>query len=715
MKCIINLLLLIPILSFSQEYVISGQVANKSKTPVRNANIFIEGTYDGASTDSLGNYQFTTSAKGNNTIKVSAIGYISQTINKPLNKNTTLNFVLENDLKIIDEVIIQAGHFRSGNLSQSVMSPLDIVTTAGSNGNIVAALEKLPGTQIAQENGRLMVRGGTPNETQTYINGIRVAQPYTNTSNGVPVRGRFSPYLFKGINFSTGGYSAEYGNALSSILNLNTDLNLDQSKTDISISNVALGLSNAKIWENTSLSFNTGYTNLKPYSEVLHQNITWTKPYEQFSSETILKNKGKKHFFNLYAAYAFEKMGIKDYAINFDQEVFSQIQSNNTYINSTYIQYLSQNWKLESGASLGLANKNTTYHEYTIPNHEYHIHLKSKATKKLSTHLQYTLGTEYFFDKFNENLSAPNSSTLTYGYEQKNAAIFATTNIKTWKKLYLEAGLRYSTDFIKNTTLDPRTGLTFQLNNKNQVSFAYGIFHQSATEEISKFKNTLDWSQAIHYILNYNYAVQGKQLRVELFQKDYHNLIQFNSTTPNNNSIYLTNGYGKVKGIDIFWKDQKTIQNLQYWISYSFTDAKKLEHNYPISVQPNYVAKHYLSVVGKYWISQWRSQIGFTNSFSSGRPYNNPNETAFMASKTKNSNELSINWSYLITQQKILHLSLTNVLGQSPIYGYKYSQTTNPQGLYNSQTIGPTSKRFLFVGFFWTISKNKKENNLENL
>jgi hypothetical protein len=58
------------------------------------------------------------------------------------------------------------------------------------------------------------VRGGEANETQTFVDGIRVAQPYNATIGNVPTRGRFS-FLFSGIAFSTGGYSAEYGEALS--------------------------------------------------------------------------------------------------------------------------------------------------------------------------------------------------------------------------------------------------------------------------------------------------------------------------------------------------------------------------------------------------------------------------------------------------------------------------------------------------------------------
>jgi hypothetical protein len=127
------------------------------------------------------------------------------------------------------------------------------------------------------------------------------------------------------------------------------------------------------------------------------------------------------------------------------------------------------------------------------------------------------------------------------------------------------------------------------------------------------------------------------------------------------------------------------------------------------------VANHTLSVVGKYWIQDWRSQIGATYSFSSGRPYNNPNELQFMNGKTKTYNDLSVNWAYLISPQKILFFSVSNILGIKNVYGYNYKNTPNINGIFESKAITPTADRFFFVGFFWTISKDKKTNQLENL
>ena len=90
----------------------------------------------------------------------------------------------------------------------TVLKPLDIVTTAGAQGDIVGALKTLPGAQQIGESEGLFVRGGDGSETKTIIDGMMVNKPFFSSAPDIASRGRFSPFLFKGTIFSTGGYSA---------------------------------------------------------------------------------------------------------------------------------------------------------------------------------------------------------------------------------------------------------------------------------------------------------------------------------------------------------------------------------------------------------------------------------------------------------------------------------------------------------------------------
>ncbi len=203
--------------------------------------------------------------------------------------------------------------------------------------------------------------------------------------------------------------------------------------------------------------------------------------------------------------------------------------------------------------------------------------------------------------------------------------------------------------------------------------------------------------------------------RAEAYYKKYSDLVKFDTNVSQFDSQFTNAGSGYAKGFEMLWRDNSTIKNLEYWVSYSYIDTQRDYKNYPTTVTPNFVANHSLSVVSKWWINKLKSQLSVTNSFSSGRPYNNPNEATFMASKTKSYNNLSLGWAYLLSQQKILYVSVSNVLATQNVFGYEYANAVNTNGIYERREIRPTADQFFFVGFFWTISDNKKDNQLNNL
>ncbi|MGB8705778.1 MAG: TonB-dependent receptor, partial [Gillisia sp.] len=164
-----------------------------------------------------------------------------------------------------------------------------------------------------------------------------------------------------------------------------------------------------------------------------------------------------------------------------------------------------------------------------------------------------------------------------------------------------------------------------------------------------------------------------------------------------------------------FWRDGSSFKNLEYWFSYSYINSQRKYKNFPVEATPGFIANHTASLVTKYWISNWRSQLGFSDTFTSGRPYNDPNSVQFMAEKTKCYNNLSFNWAYLLSDQKILYFSVSNVLGTKNVFNYEYSSVADANGNYNRRAVRPTADRFFFVGFFWTISDDKKSNQLKNL
>ncbi|WP_304198186.1 TonB-dependent receptor [Flavobacterium alvei] len=699
------------IISFSQT-TISGKIVGEKNKPVPNANIYIDGTYDGATSDDKGDFSFITTAVGNQNLVISALSFETQSLPIVVEnfKNQTLQ--LKPSSTQLNEVLITAGTMESGGKSRvSVLKPLDILTTAGNPGDIVSAFKTLPGTQVVGESGKLFVRGGEANETQTFIDGIRVAQPYIQTANNVPTRSTFSAMLFKGTTFSTGGYSAEYGEALSSVLLMNTIDEPDLEKTDVGVMSVGASLGNTQKWKNNSLSVNASYINLQPYQTLLPDNIEWIKPYESFGGETVFRQKLERGLLKFYASYTAANFDLKQDYVNYPDKLRTQNKNNNLYTNLSYKGVFGDNWSVFTGLSFAKSRNSGIFDVYNYDASENASHLKLKLTKPISDKIKTSFGADYFYTNFSELVT-----NFKSGYNSNILAAYSETDFFIASNLVAKVGFRFSKNYLLDeNSIAPRLALAYKVAKNQQFSMAYGTFEQAPKNDYLKYSTNLQAEKAQHYILNYEFNKDKQVFKAEIYYKSYDNLVKYDTKSPVYSSNFNNNGTGYAKGLELYWRDNKNIKNLEYWISYSYIDTERNYANFPNQATPSFVADHTASLVTKYWIQDWRSQIGATYTFSSGRPYNNPNETVFMDGKTKTYNNLSVNWAYLISPQKILFFSVTNVAGIKNVYGYNYTNTPNSAGIYESQAVVPTADRFFFVGFFWTISKDKKTNQLENL
>lgn len=719
MKFFVLALFLAIIWTSSAQQTISGNVVDTSGNPIVGANVYLEGTYDGSSTDETGNFNFQTTETGTQTLVISMMAY------EPHYEIAEVSYLKNLKIKLIEAVnqlggvTLSAGTFEAGDNSKiSVLKPLDIVTTAGAAGDFVAALQTLPGTTTVNEDGRLFVRGGSAEETQVFIDGLRVFQPFNVTTNNVPTRGRFSPFLFKGITFSTGGYSAEYGQALSSVLLLNTTDVPDEEKTDISVMSVGGGIGHTEIWDNTSLSVNASYINLSPYEALIPstQGMEWNDPYESISGESVFRIKGERSMFKFYTGFNRATLDIAQEDINFEDLVRFRLKNRNLYFNTSYKHFFENNWSIFSGVSMANDVNEIAIMEDAVDTEEINSHIKIAAKKGFSNRFELNTGVELFTTNYDETYQDSDGFTFDGGYDDVLVAGFLEGDIFFSQKFALKLGARAEhSNVLDQFSISPRLSLAYKSSKNGQFSLAYGDFYQKPLTESIKFDQSLDLEKTSHYILNYQYLDNGKTFRAEAYYKDYDDLVKFDTQLPEFNSEYSNLGKGYATGIDVFWRDNKSISNLDYWASYSYLNTKRDYRNFTEAATPNFAPQHNFSLVTKYWVEKLRSQVGVSYSFSSGRPYNNPNTSDFMGEKTKSYNNLSFNWAYLIDQQKILYFSVSNVLSFNNVSNYQYANVPDNTGFYDRRAITPPADSFFFVGFFWTISTNKTSNQLDNL
>lgn len=113
---------------------------------------------------------------------------------KSVTDTVRLNFNI--DSVALEEVVVKGARTPAANSRWSDMHPVELVTVGGANGDLYKALQTLPGTQVQGETGELLVRGGGSYETQTFIDGMHVLNPYTSNGINTPARSRYSTFMF---------------------------------------------------------------------------------------------------------------------------------------------------------------------------------------------------------------------------------------------------------------------------------------------------------------------------------------------------------------------------------------------------------------------------------------------------------------------------------------------------------------------------------------
>lgn len=693
----------------AQTITISGTVVNERNKPIENVNVYLEESFDGALSDAKGYFTFTVNdTVVKDVLKLMHPQYGNMDVYIDTKENYTNSFVMSGQDDLLGEIVVIAKSKNKRERAESIgLNAMDVVSTAGSPGNIIGVLSTMPGAQTNGEDGRLLIRGGKADESGIYVNGIKVFQPYTASVGNVPVRSKFNPFLFKGMSFSAGGYSAEFGDALSGVLQLDTSDDIDPSRKDISISTVGVSFGQTHQWGKNSLSYSLNYLNLGAYTALVKQRYNSKKPFNTASAEVVYKREVKEGGYKLYTAVDFT-------SIKYEQEIHPSnrvdtlaFKSNNVYMNSLYFKKLSPYMRLDVGTGLGYSDYKGDSNEKHIGRKNWDLNQKVKLSYQWNSKWQSFIGADVQVAQLDLTRSIGKYSTNNET-DATRFALFFENNWNIGSGLSLRAGVRVNKySAISDWTIEPRTMFTYQMDTKQQVSLSYGVFNQALNLEQAISLKQEDWMQADHYIFNYTYEFKKRMLRAEVFYKDYSKLLLTPMGKP---SEYSQLGEGYAKGFDVFWKDSNTFKNFNYWITYTYIDSKRKEMYWDEWVQPSYVAKHNFSVVTKYWIEHWKSQVSMTYNFTTPRHFYNNDTTDKAVYKSSQIHNVSMSWAYLLSAQKILYASVDNLLGRNPVYAYQFTQQGG-----QPDVINPTAKRFVYIGFMWTISSNKKSNQLDNL
>ena len=702
---------------------LAGRVSYNQIRPLVGVNVWIEGSYEGTTTDAEGQFSFDTELTGSQRVIAKLSGFTDVAVSVVILTNATqeVNLTFTEKAYQLEGVTIKSRVFETSDVNKvTTLDPVEIQTTS-TNANIVSALKTLPGAQQIGESGDLFVRGGTGNETRTFIDGMWVSSFNQSSLPGIASRSRFSPNLFKGTYFTTGGYSALYGQALSSTLILETEDVPERSTLDLTLSPFWGGADWQKVSAShrSAVGVNVNYNNFKPIFSLQKSTVDFTKAPEMADISLTYRHKlGDKGTLKFFTLLGGSDTGIQKNDLDYDNvQDRIRLKNGNLFSLLTYRQKFGSTWRLDMGLSASLNQDRIAINAFGADQKMVFDSTNQQRTSVMQGRAVLSryvfgksklyIGSEY--QRLDYQLTDRKFRRLTDNY----TAVFTELETYLTRQLSLRSGLRYEyASVLDRANLAPRLSLGYSFENNGLLSASYGIFYQKPENSYLLLNPTLRYYQATHYMIGYQKMDNYYQFRAELYYKKYTDLLKINSANTDNLS---SAGYGYATGLDVFWRDKKTFtkQQLQYWISYSHIDTKRNYLDYPFAVQPGFAANHTVSLTLKKFLPKLNTFAGATYTYASGRPYRNPAQPAagFMQDRTIDYNNLGLTVAYL--PKKLLStvvVTVSNVMGNQQIFGYNYSNTV----LTRREAITPVNNPFVFIGFFKNIGIDRTDRIIDS-
>lgn len=703
-------------LAANAQMVIKGKVSEHNGKPVAFATVYIKNTITGALTDTLGRYSIKYNKNEAITLVATAMGFdtTEYKLMPDSSRNYLVNLILKTNGNNLNEVVITPGAIEANNDRKvAVLNMMDVYTTASAEGDVVGAIETLPGTEKVANQTGLFVRGGDASESEAIVDGLVVQDPFFSAVPGVSQRSRFGPYEFKGISFSSGGYSARYGQALSGILDLQTNDLPEQTTISANLNMAGAALAGAKLWSHSSFEGSVNYTNTQPFYGLMKTNLNFFQPPVGVggSARYVWTNK-KGDILKVSAQYNQYKSGTD--VVNPNQpDTNVAFNLKNYYATGSiyYRHFFNDKTKLTVATSYTQNGDTVNWAGQNFDKQDYREQGRVEVAREFSDNLYGYVGTDIqsysekqFYDTANQK------------FTEMITAAYAEAEWKPAKWFGIKPGVRYEySQLLGLSDMAPRVAAAIRLNKYGQISAAYGMFYQDPNNKYLLFGDTkTKFEEATHYIVNYQYMENDRTFRVESYYKSYSDLIHElteGTYDPNPYRPFFwpvdNSGHGYAQGVDVFWRDKKSIKNFDYWISYSYIDSKRLYANYPTEAMPDFVSNHNLNIVTKYFIEKPGINISLTYNYASGRPYYNPNNPVFLGDRSPAYQDLAVSLSYLFRVKKlfgVFYVGVDNVTNNKNVLGYSYSDNGNVR-----YPIVPALYRSFFAGVFISITPFKKD------
>ena len=630
-------------------------VSAQNQLPLSGANIIIKGTDLGTVSDENGEFIINNVLQGYYSVSASYIGYEKEMIADIWVRPKAydyLNIILEPALINLKGVTVKESYFKKSILNeyQSTSFRNDEIRRApGSGQEISRILNSLPSVASVGENRQdMMVRGGGPTENGFIIDNIPIPsishfnQP-DGRSNG-PV-GLINTEMVENIEFYSNGFSAKFGNKLSSF----GDINYREGNKESLELTLGLGMGGLGGFLEGPLSQNISYiaSYRRSYLNLLADaiNAGGMPSYDDFQGKITYRP-------NIYNTYTFLTInGRSTYdrsledALDIGDGSYGKVgnKQNTIGFNHKHI----WNEKSFSNSSIGLSkekanisfndtfSKGPVFNSFNLQNT---FSLRQLNQIKQNSKYIFEFGVEYYlrkteYDFFLNNIENKKNVSVS------NISTFVTLKQVLFDRVVLSSGIRLDyNNYEKINLLSPRINIDYAMKNgKNNFIYNIGQYYQNPPEiyisiDENNLKSVSCWQHSLS--LERMLSVTTK-LTVSVYQKEYKKAPMFTDVDNKEPQSFLldqltmhsgiiSNGQAESEGIEILI-EKKRAENFYGLIGGSLFNSTFFDSNGE-KRNRNHNYKSIFNIIGGYRPSDSNWEISFRWSYFGGKPYTRINE-----------------------------------------------------------------------------------------
>ena len=673
--------------SFAQvKTSIKGNVVDERGAPIFAASIYLNNS-QGTVSEEDGTFQITNVVPGSYNLTASFVGFDSQTKFNIIIKsrgNRSFNFILIESSESLEEVVVSNKNTisrpKETPLSTQSLSAVEIATYPGGNNDVVQVAQSLPGVSPSVGGFRndLIIRGGAPNETVYYLDGVEVPNINhfaTQGSAGGPV-GLLNVSFINDVTLSTSAFGSQYDNPLSGVLQFKQrDGNKERFNTNIRVSATDAAFTfegplfkNKKKKSNTSFLLSVRRSYLQALFKLIGLPIRPDYWDYQYKLSHQIDKYNNLYFIGLGSVDDFTVEAPEDYDEE-AQAVLEQAPFIKQKTNSIGVTWRKR-FKDGSGYMESTLSNNrleNIFTNYIDPENETGIIFRNDAIES-ETKLRHQL-TKFLSDwKITAGFNLQHSF-YTNNTTNNTDAIFYTTEIDFMKygffanatrsffdeKFDVSVGFRMDDDSFTTSSglvsnFSPRLSLSYEFLEDWRISATAGRYFKIAPYTILGFRDSngilsnkdSDYTQSDHYVIGLqHYLNPAASISLEGFYKKYSNypvsvLDQISLANKGADFEVLGNedvetiGNGRSYGLE-FQYQQKLLNNFYSIFSYTYFFSEFTGFETDIYTPSVWDSRHLISFVGGYKLKKnW--EISSRYRFAGQTPYVPTNLDATLAS-----------------------------------------------------------------------------------